>query len=110
LRKDDWINLDVNSVISDEVFEEELNKITKGRGKSFDLVLFQIGKEEISFSNDINFHMKFIDDCNKNWNSYEKMFLLSSMKNIICPASSYGRASILLSNLNSYKIINNNEL
>jgi len=110
LRKDDWIKHDPNNVVSDKIFENELNKMIKDISKSYNLVLFQIGKEEISFSKEIIFKFKFIDDCNKCWNSYEKMFLLSAMKNIITPPSSYGKASLLLANLNSFKIIDINEL
>ena len=101
LRKDDWTTLSPNDVVSENCFENEI--INSGLATK-KLLLFQIGKSPVNFKN-IQFYKNYIDDCNKGWSSYEKLYLMSKTNYVLTSKSSYGRIALLLSRNGKGKII-----
>lgn len=100
LRKDDWTSLSPDSVVSEICFEQKIEL----RHRETEFIIGQIGKDPVMF-NDLKVHCKFIDDCNKGWRSYEKMYLLSAASFLYTSNSTYGRCAMLLTLQGEGKIV-----
>lgn len=91
LRYDDWIIHDKSALVNVECMLKSFSEAEKQN----DIVLFQIGKNSNELSG-CDFMLEYIDDCDNDWRSYEKMYLMSKCYKVYTSKSTYGRCSMYL--------------